>query len=240
MTQTLAGSTFNLTNSDDILDNITGTAEDDTFVAVYGTLNVGDRLTGGAGNDTLQLGYWSDGNGRSGIQLSWIDFTGIETILGSDRDDLITLDGGQLQDVKVINGGGSQYGFDSLNLQGTMIDLTGKIVTGFSSIEVNTDGATVKVDNVDTAKLMRGSQAQNDHLILTQGTLTNDERNQLHARGVDKITAGGVTTENKAPVVANLDGDRVVASLFGQLRSARRRRARDADRRRSDTLPDQR
>ncbi|WP_114943588.1 calcium-binding protein [Microvirga calopogonii] len=203
--QTLAGNTFNLTNNADNPDIITGTADDDTFVAVFGTLNVGDRLNGGAGNDTLQLGYWSNGNGYSSIPLSQIAFTGIETILGSDQNDLIDLDGGQLQDIRVINGGGGT--FNSLNLRGATIDLTGKTITAFRSISLVENGSTITVDNVATAKLMWGNQVQNDHLILTQGTLTNDERNQLHAQGIDKITVGSVTTENKAPFVANLDGD---------------------------------
>lgn len=55
---TSSGSTFNLTTG---IDNLTGTADDDTFNAVFDpggsndTLNLGDNLNGGAGIDSLNV-----------------------------------------------------------------------------------------------------------------------------------------------------------------------------------------
>ncbi|MGO4706544.1 hypothetical protein AB4072_12315 [Microvirga sp. 2MCAF38] len=195
-------STLTLTAGDDVL---TGTAGDDIFTATEADLNLGDILTGGEGNDTLQL------NGGGNFNLRDVTLNGIQTIKGSSAFDYISIDASQLQNVRVIDGNGGVY--EDLLIYGTAINLAGKTVSGFSRISLLTNGATITVDNVNTALAVDGSNSRGDHLILVGGSLTDTQRAQIHARGVDTITAGGVTTTNTEPVVANLDGDRVIYPL---------------------------
>ena len=206
MTQTVlqdlaTSSSFTLTWGTDIF---TGTAGDDVFIAGVGTLNQGDSLTGGEGNDTLQ---W-DGNGGN-IFLDFIDFSGIETIKGSAGTESLIIRGDQLQDVLVIDGNGGLG--DILTIRGMTADLRGKSIIGISTISIGTDGGLLTVDNVETALKVSGGFSKGDTLIITGGTLLDTQRTFLHNRGVDTIIANGLTTTNTAPVIAALNGDQVMS-----------------------------
>ncbi|RDI62125.1 cadherin domain-containing protein [Microvirga subterranea] len=184
-------------------DEITGTGGRDIFVAGGEDLNPGDEIHGGAGDDVLRL----EGGTAS---LRQIVMTGIETIQGSTLTDFITISAEQLADVEAIDGGGGNS--DRLFIYGMNIDLTGKTISNFSSLDLMTDGATITLGSKDLAKKVWGYGAQEDKLILTSGTLSEAERQALHRQGVDTIEdETGYTTTNDAPQVSNLGGDRVAS-----------------------------
>jgi Ca2+-binding RTX toxin-like protein len=189
-----------------VIDNIVGTAANDTFSCTANNLSSGDLINGGGGTDTLQLagGYVFEFHSVGTL-------TSIETLQGSAADELIRIKAEQLNDVRTINGGGHIDG-NRLEILGTSINLTGKTVVNFKAITLWDDNATITLDNKDTAKLVEGFFSENDTLILTNGILSDDERHALHRKGVDTVINNGVTTRYQAPVITGLDGDRVSAS----------------------------
>lgn len=196
--------TYTLTTGADTLTGRTGA---DTFIATVESLTQGDSLDGGGGDDVLQL---------TGAQGSYFDltqlgkFVGIETIQGSAQSDSIRINASQLRDVKVIDGAG-QASSDSLIIQGASVDLRGIAVRGIEAIAIQTDGATITLDNKAAALTVSGLSAADDKLILTSDTLSDAERLALHRRGVDTIEdKDGRVTTHRAPQVTNLASDRVV------------------------------
>lgn len=195
-------------------DHLVGTAGDDVFTVPEFCITDGDELEGGLGDDTLQLvGGSISVNSFDLTQLA--TFSGIETIEGTDGIDSIVLGAHQLADVNRIDGmGGTNY----LSLAGTNINLAGKTILNVAQIGLLDDNAVITLDNAETAKLVRGHWADNDKLVLTDGTLSADERAALHAQGVDIIAAKQtidgpvITTTQLAPVVEELDGDHVLLS----------------------------
>ena len=189
-------------------DIVSGTGGNDVFEAQTITLTDGDRLDGGAGNDTLRL---VDDNGYFDLSLMQA-ITSIETIEGTDSDDAIGIKGELLGGVNTIDGkGGENY----LWLSGSAINLTEKIITGFKEIGLLDDNAMVTLNNAETAKLLSGQSSENDTLILNDAILTAVDRLALHRRGIDTIKAKEtsvgevVTTSFHAPQVTALNGDHV-------------------------------
>lgn len=189
-------------------DHFTGAAGDDTFYAVSQSFSTGDIIVGGEGSDTLQLS-----NGGMFDLTPVTSIIGIEKIQGTDAEESLTISVGQLAAIKTLDGGGSdpKHGTDFLQIKGDYIDLTTADIVNFEEINLITEGATVVVDNVDMAKLIWGRTYQGETLILTQGTLTDEERLTLHRQGIDTVTtlADNITTKHEAPKVRNLDGDHV-------------------------------
>ena len=200
-------------------DHLTGSGGNDIFYSHDYGLSDGDRLDGGGGNDTLQLVSNEGSNSAPYFNISALaQFTGIATILGTDGDEGIRINGTQLADVTKIDGrGGENY----LWIQGSdPVDLSGKEITNIKQIGLSGDGITVTVDNKATASLLRGF-SEGDTLILTTVTLSQAERTALHNNGMDTITAISaetntvVTTTVHPPRMTGLDGDHVAFDASG-------------------------
>ncbi|MGO4705216.1 hypothetical protein AB4072_05480 [Microvirga sp. 2MCAF38] len=199
------------------IDDLVGTAGDDVFTAAMFGISNGDKIAGGEGNDTLQL------YGESPFTLHYelnrlATFSGIDTIFGSNGDDVIWFKAGQLADTHLIDGKG---GGNLLRLAGADINLVGKTIRNFTKISVLDDNAVITVDDSQTAKLVRGNEADNETLVLTNGILTAAERNALHTTGrvdiiVARETANGplITTSHLPPAIGALHDDHV--RLTGQ------------------------
>ncbi|WP_304611114.1 hypothetical protein [Microvirga sp. ACRRW] len=201
------GVTQNLTAR---VDNLTGTEAADTFVALSTDLNVGDEIKGDGGTDTLQL------IGRGGFDLRRISMDSIEVIQGTDEWDSIDLNGSQLAGINKIDGGD---GYDTLALHGDMSDLRGKVIEGFDFIFFGSENQTIRIDNLDIARLIVGSEHLTDHLLVDGIVLSRAQRQSLFDEGIDRITdASGETYENTAPTLANLNGDHVTLSPGGKSR----------------------
>ncbi|UVF18348.1 cadherin domain-containing protein [Microvirga terrae] len=180
-------------------------ADGDDIVYAYGYEIENRSFDGGAGQDTFQL----KGGGYFNISLA-ADFTGFEIIQGTLGEDTISIAGSQLADVQRIDGG---TGYNYLYLSGPTVDLTGKSILGFQSIQLISDGMTVQADSFDVAHLLWGMGSDNDGLVLEDVNLTNAQRLILHNQGIDRITdATGDTTVNEKAQIAGLGGDRVIVT----------------------------
>ncbi|WP_162820368.1 hypothetical protein [Microvirga calopogonii] len=194
-------------------DNVIGTAESDTFIATQELIGAGDRLQGGDGNDMLVL----NGGGSFNLHLM-AGLESIETIEGTSFNDFVTLTAEQLAGVALINGKGhSATVMDRLTVKGSNIDLTGKTITGFD-IHLATNGAEITVDSVDKARLVHGYDTSNDKLVLTTGTLGEDERLALHRQGIDTVVARNangdlVETTHTAPEITRFGEANVIAAI---------------------------
>ncbi|MEZ0171079.1 M10 family metallopeptidase C-terminal domain-containing protein [Microvirga sp. TS319] len=187
-------------------DTYTGREGDDVFYAFESSMG-GDVIAGGEGFDTLSL----VGGGLFFLN-TMTGLLGIEKIQGSREEDIIVVSAGQLAAVQVLDGGTDpDHGSDFLQLQGSYFDLTAKEIVNFAEIGLSTEGATVVVDEVHMAKLVWGREQQGETLILSQGTLTEAERLQIHRQGIDTIVtlADGTTTKHEAPTITGLDQDHV-------------------------------
>lgn len=174
-------------------DSILGTVDGDTFTADEDAIGSGDKLDGGGGNDTLSL------TGGGSFRLEFMsDLMNVETLEGSSTSDHIWIKSEQLEDLLRIDGKGSSAEGDKLSIYGTTIDLTGKTISGFD-IHLRSDGAAITVDQVELAKRIHGYDSDDDTLILTTGTLSDDERLLLHRNGIETVTANGITTTHHAP-----------------------------------------
>jgi Ca2+-binding RTX toxin-like protein len=188
------------------IDNIIGTGAAETFYADSASIGPHDRLNGGEGIDTLQLKSSEDT--WDAYLLSWLDhLSGIEILIGSEKDDNVFISASQITGFMTLDGGAG--GFNGLYPDGGgTFDLRGKTIRGFERIQVWTDGTEIIVDNLDTARLIAGFHTKGDHLILTDHVLSDSEREAFFRQGIEKITdKNNRTTENYAPQFGGLDGD---------------------------------
>ncbi|WP_262027944.1 cadherin domain-containing protein [Microvirga sp. Mcv34] len=192
----------------DLDDTLTG--GNDTFSVDRNLIGAGDSLNGGGGNDTLVLtgGGFFDLHRMAGLN-------GVETIKGTAGVDFVTIRADQLADVVAING---QGGDDNLFIHGSDIDLGNKTISGFG-IHLKTNGATITVDNLETARLVHGYDTVNDSLILNTGTLTALDRLLLHRQGIDRIVAHDlngqlVESVHNSPVLVRF-GEADIAAAIG-------------------------
>ncbi|MBM1171480.1 cadherin domain-containing protein [Microvirga arabica] len=177
---------------------------DDT-VSVYDYQLAGAYFDGGSGLDTFQL----LGGGAFSL-ASAAGFINFEQIIGTTSSDTIGITGAQLASVQIIDGRG---GYDWLSLSGSEIDLRGKAVLDFDRIAIQSDGTTVKTNDLSLALRFESWSTDNDALVLDTVTLTGEQRLLLRDRGIDHVTdATGVTTSNEAALVEGLTGDRVIVA----------------------------
>jgi hypothetical protein len=162
-------------------DNIQGTAMADTFTANEDVIGAADKLDGGGGNDTLSLT-----GGGSFYLHTMRNLMRVETLEGSSASDHIWITREQLEDLRQIDGKGRGAAGDELSIFGTMIDLTGKTISGFD-IYLKSDDAEIAVDDFDLAQHVHGYDSANDKLILKTGTISDDERLILHRNGIETI-----------------------------------------------------
>ncbi|QRM28569.1 hypothetical protein [Microvirga sp. VF16] len=184
--------------------NIVGTAANDvlTLTASVGVSQWIGTIDGGAGNDTLHL--------RSDSYSGYFDLSDltilsdVEIIRATSNYDTIWLRDDHLRDVVTIDGGAGSSD-DSLLLEGTNFDLRAKTILNFARINLLSDNSVVMLADKATAFKIKGF-GQNDHLIMNGVSLSSEERQALHASGIDKITyADGAVSINEAPVIANLN-----------------------------------
>ncbi|WP_198411820.1 cadherin domain-containing protein [Microvirga flavescens] len=185
------------------LDDLTGTAGNDVFVARWNTTTNGDRIDGGGGDaDTILLA-------EGGIFdfTEFAKFSGIESIRGSIGVDTLKIRASQLADVQMIYGG-QATDTDFLNITETNIDLQNILVSGFRNIVLQNDGATIILKDKSLALKVDGKKTAYDTLVLTGGaTLTAEEIATIHRNGIDVIQVGSnPPDENLAPQVRNLGG----------------------------------
>jgi Ca2+-binding RTX toxin-like protein len=167
----------------------------------------GSVLDGLGGNDTLQL---LDGGTFDLTTLQ--TFASIETIQGSAGHDTIILSADQMAGVLVLDGGGSPAThWDEVRLVGDSFDFTGKTLMGIDRIALQTDGAVLRVGDLNTALLASGTASQSDTLIAASVTFTQAQVRLLHRQGIDTVVDASGTYANLAPVAAHLDGDRFEA-----------------------------
>ncbi|MGO4705145.1 cadherin domain-containing protein [Microvirga sp. 2MCAF38] len=189
-------------------ETLVGGGGNDTFIASQAHLDRNDELSGGAGDDTLQL---MSGGQFSIHQIKRLQ--SIETIRGSSEDDIIYLASGQIADVVSIDGGG---GNDQIAIYGPTVNLVGKSITGFQSIYVS--NALVTVDDKAMALAVTAGDTANDRLVFTGGTLSWEERRLIHRNGLETVeaknAAGDITVSSSLLDVGALDGDR--ASFTGE------------------------
>lgn len=186
------------------IDNLLGADAEDTFQVVSGAdINPGDPLDGGAGNDTLRIV-----NGGT-IDLSALaKMNSIETIQGSVSGDAITLSDAQILGIVSLDGGD---GTDNLRLTGAMFDLTGKTIANFEKLTLVDGVKEITTDDFQIARLIDGTESQDDALNFTGSALTAQQRQELFDNGIDKIIEqdGTVVTVNRAPVMTGLGGNSV-------------------------------
>ncbi len=161
-------------------DAVFGTEDADVFTATRLVIGAADELYGGEGDDTLQL---IDGGNFRLDRMG--NLASVETILGSDAGDKFSLHGSQWSDIKLLDGGG---GGNSIDLYGLDSDLTKAAIVNFHQLMIMENGAKVTAGNVDVAMLVFAHVAQGEELVITHGTLTDAQRDELHRRGIDKIT----------------------------------------------------
>ncbi|HZH09001.1 MAG TPA: cadherin domain-containing protein [Microvirga sp.] len=185
-------------------DVITGTAGAEIFIADGTTLNHSDQLDGGAGVDTLQsLGGTLD-------LRDMAELVNIEVLKGSQTAaDTFIVDAAALLGMATIDGGAGDGFQNELILEGAGIDLRGKTIRNLQLVTLSSD-TDVTLNDKALALLINGRMGLNDHLILTNGTFSAEEREQLILNGIDKITDDSGTYSAFPPEINNLDGDSVL------------------------------
>lgn len=139
-------------------DAITGTANDDTITGVVtgtagaptGTLNFGDVINGGLGNDTLAI----SSNATGGVAISGLQLTSVETVSVNNTltggADTVSLNAAGLTGVTAIvssgqgsltvtNAGSTGVGFRDVAIAAT----TAATVTAAAASNVNVSGVTI-------------------------------------------------------------------------------------------------
>lgn len=169
------GQTFTLTDKVDVL---TGTANDDTFIAGAGTIQAGDTLNGGDGNDTLKI--------YAGQTTSNLITTSVENVIlnGFADNTAIASDFAGMTGVQniVIDGSTATAGV-ALNNLGDDVTVTLKgTVTGL------TTGARLTLD-FDTT----GGIALDNMIGDSTGTFidVSDTLTELTVSGTSAMTAAG-------------------------------------------------
>jgi Ca2+-binding RTX toxin-like protein len=180
-----------MNNTDDALvlvaDRIVGDGNSNVIEIDNINVSWGDEIDGGDGIDTLQL----KSGGAAGFD--WLSkFENIEIVLGSDKNDGISMFASQIKKLTRIDGGG-QSG-DRLYIKGDIIDLTGVEIGGFNEITYGGVGTAVIVDDLSVAKMLDGKFADGETLTIAGGALTDAERLALHKKGIDNIVHNGRKT----------------------------------------------
>ncbi|MBQ0822973.1 cadherin domain-containing protein [Microvirga sp. HBU67558] len=195
---------------DEGVETRTGTSANDTFAVSAYALDEGDTLDGDDGNDTLQLvGVGGDFDFRLFAELK-----NIEAIVGRTGDDFIVLTAQQVSGITAIDGGtGSDPNAedDSLIITGGSVDFSGKTITNIESIGfASAAGSILTFDDKDLALKSYG-YSTGLRVVLTGGSFTEDEREQLHGQGFKFVQDSTGTDIDEAPQISGLNGDRLYA-----------------------------
>lgn len=180
-----------------------GTPGADIFEVTINDL-AGADFDGGIGIDTLQL----TGGGAFDLRAA-NSFQNIEIISGLGSSDSLALSDEQLAGVLTIEGAD---GTSKLTLSGDVFDLTGKSITGFGEINLETPtwAVQVTVSDKDTALLIRAYGEGTKTLTLTGEAVPEEERETflrtLFEHGINTVIIGNETYDNQPPEIDDLSG----------------------------------
>jgi hypothetical protein len=193
------------------------TTDGDDLVTVHGSDFPGGIFDGRLGDDTLTLAGSGTGDAYCFDFGQLAYFAGFETIVGTAAADTLYLNGDQLADVDAFDGNGGTLP-DTLRLTGASIDLRDKTFIDYANIYLHADGTVATANSWSAASLVDGRFAQNDRVVVTGFTLTDAQRQQMHARGVDVVENGGITSTDAGPTFSGLAGDRIVMTSDSRVR----------------------
>ena len=217
---TPTGSTFTLTTG---IDNLTGTANNDTFIGTNSpsTLSVGDNLVGGAGTDTIQMFNSVTVPNISGIENIYLNSPGAGLSVAA-QSDVTNLE----VDNETVNTSALAYtisGSQSLTLDsitdtgGSNNDLDVSAAASITSHTINLDGAgttsaggnALEVDingtGVTTLTFNGTGNASRVDLINTGAAITT-----LNLTGDQALTLSGATTPTS---ITTIDGSGASGAL---------------------------
>ncbi len=221
-------------------DTIVGSNGSDTFVVTMpdfysnpwtheSEITNGDVLSGGAGTDTLKVvAFSSDGYSDASLDLrSFASLQGIERIVvegSAGGYSQIQADQKSLAGVTFIDGGAA---FTRLEIEGGIIDLSGKTFERISSIAFKDPSPTIIFDNLDTARAvfnMWSDFTGNTTIVLKGASFSPEDRTSLFNQAIKRVVdesgsylrndmvdeSSGIPEDEK--LVQNLDGDHIYGS----------------------------
>lgn len=179
-----------------------GTPGKDTFIVTIGEL-AGAVLDGGADIDSLEL------TGGGVFDLRTVGtFQNIEIITGLGASDSLLMSIDQLSSVLMLEGRG---GTSKLTISGDTFDLTGKSITGFGEINLETPmwGIEVTVPSKEMALLIRAYGEGAKTLTLMEDVPDAERSDLLRAlfeHGINTVVIGSDVYNNQPPDIIDLSG----------------------------------
>jgi len=198
------GTTFALTS---VADDLTGTANDDTFTGISSalasaaTLNTTDAIDGGVGADTLTATLNSNFTGFGTGSM-----TGVETVTLLNTGSVArTFDGTNSTGIATYNISGSattggvsnlsdMKSIATVNLTGQQGAFTTAMDAAFIKLAGTTDAMTLSVNNVGTAAAAKTATAAAVVEVAVTATLGSIEALTVKATGVNVIATGNAHT----------------------------------------------
>lgn len=188
------------------VDTVEGTANNDTITGVSSalssarTLDAGDKIDGGAGNDTLKVDLQSSFAGFTGEgflkNVENIELTNSGTI--GRNFDATGVTGAQKY---VLNAGESSISLSNLAAAGIAVDVVGQksgtATVGFTTkaVEGTADALTVGVNGVGTAEVKDASGTVTSAAKYVTVTATGIENLTVNATGANLVNLAGAATK---------------------------------------------
>lgn len=205
------GSTFTLTEN---TDNLTGTANDDTFNGVVQaagadgtTAAPGDSINGGAGDDTARISFAGD-SGGGGYTLSALQLTGVENLLASNFD---TGAGDTTIDTSLMSG------LTTVGLAASGAD-GDTIFTGMNSVlDARMENGSADLTLTYNAAAVAGTSDVQDLAVsnVTAGTFTANGTETINITGgLVKSTLTGVASDALKTVTITGDKDLTITNAI--------------------------
>lgn len=195
------GSTFTLTNTDNQttggVDNLTGTANNDTFVALANNaFDNSDIIAGGAGTDTLQTRYSLTANKSVNGSVTGVEQVSIDLDDGSTAGaHTLTFNVGSftgLSKVTVTNAESDNAQKDTVNVTNIASGVTVAISGGDEDYIADFDYATAATEGASDAATLDLAAAKADQVIIA-GIETVTINASSGASTLDKITTAQAT-----------------------------------------------
>lgn len=189
---------------------------DDEFVAPVDIFRGDYSLNGGAGTDTLHLAGWLDEHRLHEVA----EFSSIEKVVFNRDGGYLTITAAQLAEVHTIVGGLADDVLPNLGRiilvdeHQTTFDLRDMTLSGAYAFIPSSHYSTVVFSDKDHVKLTESVLAWFGYGIrirLVGDVFTDEERAELHESGVYVWDASDDGASNLAPVISELDGDRISA-----------------------------
>ena len=140
-------------------------------------------------------------------------FANFETITGSDQRDTFVVNANQLTSVHTIHAGGlSDFQDERLYIYGAAIDLRNVLLVGIDRIVLHDVDAVITTNKIEYALAIEGTHCNNETVVVTGATLSQQQRDDLRSHGIDNLVDGsGSVVLNKAPQLTGIAGVRVKA-----------------------------